>query len=110
MERKVESQFAETLIWMVGHRPANRLLIEVSRQDTGHCVAPPRRGRWFARFHGGEGLMTDQEKEVADRLLSRIETATGELPTRDGAAAPLITEILSAVNGLRTVIGVERSH
>jgi hypothetical protein len=54
--------------------------------------------------------MTDQEKQLADRLLSKIETATGELPTRDGVAAPLITEILSAVNGLRTVIGVERSH
>jgi hypothetical protein len=54
--------------------------------------------------------MTDQEKDLADRLLSKIETATGELPTRDGAAAPLIADILSAVNGLRTIIGVTRSH
>ena len=54
--------------------------------------------------------MTDQEKEVADRLLSKIETAIGELPQRDGVAAPLIADILAAVNGLRTLIGVGHSH
>ena len=54
--------------------------------------------------------MTDQEKEIADRLLSKIEIATGELPKRDGVAAPLITDILEAVNGLRTLMGVERQH
>jgi hypothetical protein len=57
-----------------------------------------------------EGTVTDQEKELADRLLSKIETAIGELPQRDGVAAPLIGDILAAVNGLRTLLGVGHSH
>jgi len=54
------------------------------------------------------GIVTEQEKEVADRLLSKIEVATGELPTKDGVVAQLITEIVEAVGGLRTLIGVSR--
>jgi hypothetical protein len=54
--------------------------------------------------------VTEQEKESADQLLAKIETATGELPKRDGASAPLIADILAAVNGLRTLLDVRRSH
>ena len=54
--------------------------------------------------------MTAQEKLRADQLLSKIEVATGELPKKDGASAQLIIEIVEAVGGLRTLIGVERSH
>jgi len=54
--------------------------------------------------------MTEQEKTVADRLLSRIEVATGELPKKDGASAQLIIEIVGAVGGLRTLIGIDRPH
>ncbi len=44
--------------------------------------------------------MTEQEEALADHLLARIETATGEFPRRDGALATLIAEILAATNGL----------
>jgi hypothetical protein len=54
--------------------------------------------------------MTDQEREAADRLIGRIETAVGQLPERHGRNAILIKEILEAANGLRSLIGVVRGH
>ena len=54
--------------------------------------------------------MTDQEKQKADLLLSRIETATGSFPDRSGTNAALITEIIHAVNGLRSLLGLVRPH
>ena len=45
--------------------------------------------------------MTDQERETADRLLGRIETAIGQLPERTGPNAVLIKEVLESVNGPR---------
>jgi hypothetical protein len=54
--------------------------------------------------------MTDEEKKKADLLLSRIETATGSFPERSGANSALITEIIQAVNGLRSLLGVIRTH
>ena len=54
--------------------------------------------------------MTDQEKQKADVLLSRIETAAGSFPDRSGPNAVLITEIIQAVNGLRSVLGLVRPH
>jgi hypothetical protein len=55
-------------------------------------------------------MVTDQDKEAADRLLAKIETAVGELPRGDSALPPLIADILEAVNGLRTLLDVQRSH
>lgn len=54
--------------------------------------------------------MTDQEKQKAEVLLSRIETATGSFPDRSGPNSALITEIIHAVNGLRSLLGVVRAH
>ena len=54
--------------------------------------------------------MTDEEKKKADLLLSRIETATGSFPERSGPNAVLITEIIQAVNGLRSLLGLIRPH
>jgi len=54
--------------------------------------------------------MNDQERENADRLLARIETAAGELPNREGQNAALIAEIIQSVNGLRSLMGVVRAH
>ena len=54
--------------------------------------------------------MTPQEQSSADKLLSQIETAVGELPHRDGATASLIKSILESVNGLRSLLGVVRAH
>ena len=54
--------------------------------------------------------MTDQEKQKADTLLSRIETATGEFPDRSGPNSVLIAEIIQSVNGLRSLLGLVRPH
>ena len=54
--------------------------------------------------------MTDQEKQKADLLLSRIELATGSLPDRSGPNAVLIAEIIQSVNGLRSLLGLVRPH
>jgi hypothetical protein len=54
--------------------------------------------------------MTDQERQSVDRLLSRIEVAVGALPNREGQNARLITEIIQSVNGLRSLLGVVRTH
>ncbi len=54
--------------------------------------------------------MTDQERDLADRLLGRIETAVGQIPERAGPNARLIKEIIESVNGLRSLMGVVREH
>jgi hypothetical protein len=54
--------------------------------------------------------MTDQDRQNADRLLGRIETAAGQLPNREGVNAALITEIIQCVNGLRSLLGAVRAH
>ena len=54
--------------------------------------------------------MTVDETREADRLLSEIETAVGQLPERSGPNATLITTIIESVNGLRTLLGVIRPH
>ena len=54
--------------------------------------------------------MTGVDTATAERLLSRIETAIGELMPRDGRNAALIKEIIESVNGLRSVLGVVRTH
>ena len=46
----------------------------------------------------------------ADRLLSRIELAVGELQPRDGSNAVLIRDLIAATNGLRSLLGVVRPH
>lgn len=55
-------------------------------------------------------MPTDLDTTAADRLLARIEVAVGELMPRDGSNAPLIKEIIESVNGLRSLMGVVRTH
>jgi len=52
----------------------------------------------------------DVDATTAERLLSRIEVAVGELLPRDGRNATLIKEIIESVNGLRSILGVLRTH
>lgn len=54
--------------------------------------------------------MTDQDKAAADTLLSRIEAAVGSFPDRTHQNGVLIAEIIQAVNGLRSILGVVRPH
>lgn len=54
--------------------------------------------------------MTDQERQTADTLLSKIEIAVGSFPDRSGPNAALIKSIIESVNGLRSLLSVVRSH
>jgi hypothetical protein len=52
----------------------------------------------------------DVDATTAEKLLSRIEVAVGELTPRDGRNAALIKEIIESINGLRSLLGVLRTH
>ena len=54
--------------------------------------------------------MTEQEKQKVDELISRIEMAVGEVFPRSGGNASLITEMIQSLNGLRSVLGIVRTH
>jgi len=53
--------------------------------------------------------VTDREKQTAEALIIKLEVAIGEISPRDGAAAPLIAEMIQSLNGLRSVIGLTKS-
>lgn len=54
--------------------------------------------------------MTDQDRAKVDALLGHIEEAVGELPDRSHQNSVVIKEIIEAVNGLRSILGVVRAH
>jgi hypothetical protein len=54
--------------------------------------------------------MTSVDVSAADTLLSRIEVAVGEVMPRDGQNAALIKQIIESINGLRSILGVVRTH
>jgi hypothetical protein len=54
--------------------------------------------------------VTDQERQKAEELISRLELAVGQVFPRDGANAPLITTMIQTLNGLRSLLGVVRPH
>jgi hypothetical protein len=54
--------------------------------------------------------VTDQEREKAEALIARIEVAVGQIFPRDSGNAALIAEMIQALNGLRSVLGVVRAH
>ena len=54
--------------------------------------------------------MTDQEKQKVEELISQLEIAVGQVFPRDGANAGLVTSMIQALNGLRSVLGLVRPH
>lgn len=54
--------------------------------------------------------MTDQEKQKAEELISRLELSVGQIFPRDSANAPLITQMIQSLNGLRSILGIVRPH
>lgn len=54
--------------------------------------------------------MTDQERQKADELVSRLEVSVGQIFPRDGGNAALITSMIQALNGLRSLLGIVRPH
>jgi hypothetical protein len=53
--------------------------------------------------------MAELNTSAADTLLSRIEVAVGAVTPKDDNAA-LIKQIIESVNGLRSLLGVVRTH
>jgi hypothetical protein len=58
----------------------------------------------------GETEVTDQEKQKAEELISKLELSVGQIFPRDGGNASLITGMIQALNGLRSVLGLVRPH
>jgi hypothetical protein len=54
--------------------------------------------------------VTDQEKQKAEELISRLEIAVGQIFPRDAANSPLITSMIQTLNGLRSLLGLVRPH
>ena len=54
--------------------------------------------------------MTDPERQKAEDLISRIETAVGEIFPRDSGNSTLIATMLQSLNGLRSLLGLVRPH
>lgn len=54
--------------------------------------------------------MTDEERQKAEVLISRLEIAVGEIFPRAGANAGLIARMIQSLNGLRSILGLVRPH
>ena len=54
--------------------------------------------------------MTDQERQKAEELISRLETSLGQIFPRDSGNAGLITTMIQSLNGLRSLLGIVRAH
>ena len=54
--------------------------------------------------------VTDDERQKAEALISRLEIAIGEIFPRDGSNSGLIASMIQSLNGLRSVLGIVRAH
>ena len=54
--------------------------------------------------------VTDQERQKAEELVSRLEISVGQIFPRDGGNAGLIATMIQALNGLRSLLGIVRPH
>ncbi len=54
--------------------------------------------------------MTEQEKQKVEELISRLELSVGQIFPRDGGNASLIKDMIHAINGLRSQLGMVRAH
>ena len=54
--------------------------------------------------------MTDQERQKADELISRLELSVGQMFPRDGGNAALLSTMIQTLNGLRSLLGLVKPH
>jgi hypothetical protein len=54
--------------------------------------------------------VSEDERQKAEALISRLEILVGEIFPRDGAHAALIASMIQSLNGLRSVLGLVRPH
>jgi hypothetical protein len=64
----------------------------------------------FAQVRRRTADVTDQERQKAEELVSRLEVAVGQVFPRDGGNASLITTMIQTLNGLRSLLGIVRPH
>jgi hypothetical protein len=57
-----------------------------------------------------ETHVTDQERQKAEELVSKLELAVGQIFPRDGGNAGLIAGMIQTLNGLRSLLGIVRPH
>jgi hypothetical protein len=54
--------------------------------------------------------VTDQERQKAEELISRLEVSVGQVFPRDGVNAALLASMIQTLNGLRSLLGLVRPH
>jgi hypothetical protein len=54
--------------------------------------------------------VTDQERQKAEEMISRLELSVGQMFPRDGGNAALLTTMIQTLNGLRSLLGLVRPH
>jgi hypothetical protein len=54
--------------------------------------------------------LTDQERQKAEEMISRLELSVGQIFPRDGGNAALLTTMIQTLNGLRSLLGLVRPH
>jgi len=54
--------------------------------------------------------VTDQERQKAEELISRLELSVGQIFPRDSANATLLATMIQTINGLRSLLGLVRPH
>jgi hypothetical protein len=54
--------------------------------------------------------VTEQERQKAEELVSKLEIAVGQIFPRDSGNAALIASMLQTLNGLRSLLGIVRPH
>lgn len=54
--------------------------------------------------------LTDEERKKTDDLIASLETAVGQLNTRDVTLRGLIKGMIQDLNALRSLLGVVRPH
>jgi hypothetical protein len=55
-------------------------------------------------------FVTDQERQKADELISRLELGVGQIFQRDGGNASLLASMIQTLNGLRSLLGIVKPH
>jgi len=54
--------------------------------------------------------VTDQERQKAEELISRLELSVGQIFPRDNANAALLVSMIQTLNGLRSLLGMVKPH
>jgi len=54
--------------------------------------------------------VTDQERQKAEEMISRLEISVGQIFPRDSGNAALLASMIQTLNGLRSLLGLVRPH